>query len=218
MSPPEVLSPSLSGRPRRVGLGALSDAQRVAKSFARDTAGLAAVEFAMIAPVLVLMLVGAAEITRAVSIDRRVSVATNMIADLVARETKLTGDDVRAIYDVAEQVMSPFDAGPLRLSIIPVMSSANNASQTLVYPGTTNRPSYHGGVVPAKCQGYTLATGMLNVNESVIVVEGRYTFTPLFTGYVMGSQDWSKTAVTKPRKSMCVAFDGETCTTTCFPS
>ncbi|MGE0022799.1 MAG: TadE/TadG family type IV pilus assembly protein [Hyphomicrobium sp.] len=217
MSPQTSMLP-VPAPARRAALRVARIARRVGKAFAGDTAGLAAVEFAMVTPVLVLMLVGAVEITRAVSIDRRVSVATNMIADLVARETKLTGDDVRAIYDVAERVMSPYDAAPLTLSIIPVMASANNASQTLVYPGTTNRPSYHGGNVPAKCQSYTLANGMLEANESVIVVEGNYTFTPLFTGYVMGSQDWSKTAVAKPRKSMCVAFDGDTCTTTCFAS
>lgn len=189
-----------------------------AKRFGADVRGIAAVEFAFIAPILLVMLVGAVEITRAVAIDRRLSVVTNMIADLVARETKLTGDDVEAIYDIAEQVMAPFDASELKLSIIPVMSAADNASNTLVYPSTANRPSYNGGALPAKCQAYALTAGILQKNESVIVVESSYAFKPLFLGYVMHADDWTEKAIAKPRKALCVAFDGATCTSSCFPS
>lgn len=172
----------------------------------------------MVAPVLLAMLLGAVEITRAVAIDKRFTVVTSMVADLVARETQLTGDDVKAIYDIAEQVMAPYDAGPLKLSIIPVMSSISDASTTLVYPATTNRPSFHGGAQPEKCQPYLLAEGFLKENESVIVVESSYTFTPLFAGAVIGSQTWTEKAFAKPRKSLCVAFDGASCTSSCFPS
>jgi Flp pilus assembly protein TadG len=210
---------SASGRGLGCALGVrLAKAAQVTKRFGTDVRGIAAVEFAFIAPILLVMLVGAVEITRAVSIDRRLSVVTNMIADLVARETKLTGDDVEAIYDIAEQVMAPFDASDLKLSIIPVMSAADNASNTLVYPSTANRPSYNGGDLPAKCQAYALTAGILQKNESVIVVESSYAFKPLFLGYVMNAADWTEKAFAKPRKALCVAFDGDTCTSSCFSS
>lgn len=206
---------------RRLGralLLQLATAARAAKRFSDDVRGIAAVEFAFIAPILLVMLIGAVEITRAVSINKRVSVVTSMIADLVARETKLTGDDVKAIYDIAAQVMAPFDASDLKLSIIPVMSAADDAGKTLVYPSTANRPSYNNGKLFAKCAAYALESGMLGKKESVVVVESSYAFTPLFLGYVMGGHEWTEKAFAKPRKSMCVAFDGDTCTSSCFPS
>lgn len=187
------------------------------QSFRRDCRGIAAVEFGFIAPVMLVMLLGAMEVTRAISVDKRFSLVTSMIADLVAREEELTSDDVKAIYDVAEQVMAPFDVAPLKISIIPVMSSPTDASNTLVYPGVTNRPSYNGGAVPAKCQSYALADGLLEKNESVIVIEATYNFTPMFAGYLVDGISWSDKAIAKPRKSLCVAFDGSTCTTNCFP-
>jgi Flp pilus assembly protein TadG len=211
----------LTGSGRRLGraLGLqLARAAQATKRFRADVRGIAAVEFAFIAPILLVMLIGAVEITRAVSINKRLAAVTDMIADLVARETKLTGADVEAIYEIAALAMAPFDAGELKLSIIPVMSAADNAGNTLVYPSTANRPSYGGGDQPAKCQSYPLATGMLGKKESVIVVESSYAFRPLFVGYVMGSQEWKDRAFAKPRKSMCVAFDGDTCTSSCFPS
>jgi hypothetical protein len=210
-----VASGRLLGRALGVRLG---KAARTAKQFGVDVRGIAAVEFAFIAPILLVMLIGAVEITRAVSIDRRLSVVTNMIADLVSREDKLSGADVEAIYDIAEQVMAPFDASDLKLSIIPVMSAPDNASNTLVYSSTTNRPSYNGGAVPAKCQAYALATGLMQKNEGVIVVESSYAFTPLFLGYVMNAHDWTKKAIAKPRKGLCVVFDAANCTSSCFSS
>ena len=190
---------------------------RAVRRFVRDTRGIAAVEFGFIAPIMLVMLLGAVEITRAISMERRFSLVTSMIADLAAREEKLTAGDVNAIYDIAEQVMSPFDASPLKISLIPVMSSPTSASNTVVYPSTTNRPSYNGGAQPAKCQSYPMTPGLLGKNESVIVVEATYKFTPMLAGYVMDGIEWKDKAIAKPRKSLCVAFDGSTCTTTCFP-
>lgn len=202
----------------RCGRACAAGLRRALGTFGRDARGIAAVEFAMVTPVLLAMLLGAVEVTRAVAIDKRVTVVTSMVADLVARETQLTANDVTAIYVIAEQVMAPYDSGPLKLSVIPVMSSVTDASTTLVYPATTNRPSYHGGAQPEKCQPYLLAEGFLKENESVIVIEASYTYTPLFLHAILGNQTWNKRAFAKPRKSLCVAFDGATCTSSCFPS
>ncbi|WP_295558982.1 TadE/TadG family type IV pilus assembly protein [uncultured Hyphomicrobium sp.] len=188
------------------------------RSFVRDIGGVAAVEFGFIAPVLLVMLLGAIEVTRAMSINTRISLATSMVADLVAREQQLTGDDVRAIYEIANEIMAPYDGSKLDLSLIPIMSASNNASRTLVYPSVTNRPPHNHGTVPAKCQAYSLASGMLKTNESVIVVEARYMFEPLFGSYILNAGPWTKKAYAKPRKSLCVAFDGATCTSSCFSS
>lgn len=190
------------------------------RTFRQDMRGVAAVEFGFIAPVLLLMLLGVIEVTRAVSIDSRISVATNMVADLVAREQQLTKDDVNAIYEIVSEIMAPYD-DTLVMTLIPVMSASDNASKTLVYPSEANRPRHPEGAVPPKCQAYSLPDKMLKTNESVIVVETKYEFETLFVSKITEGwfkKDWSKTAYAKPRKSLCVAFDGANCTSSCFPS
>jgi Flp pilus assembly protein TadG len=67
------------------------------KRAGRDEKGVAAVEFGLIAPVLLLMLVGTIEVSRAVSMDRRFGTVTSMVADLVAREKTITSGDVNSI-------------------------------------------------------------------------------------------------------------------------
>lgn len=182
------------------------------RCFLSDRRGFAAVEFGFIAPVLALMLLGAIEVTRAVAIDRRFSLATNMIADLVTREESLTKDDMDAIYAIIGQVMSPFDAEPLKISVIPIVSSVTDASKIRVYanldPAAGNPPAYHGGTVQkAQCAAYdALPLGLLDKNETLIAVKASYTFTPLFAREILGSATWEQTAYAKPRKTSCVEF------------
>lgn len=178
------------------------------RAFHKDVRGIAAVEFGMIAPVMLMFLIGTIEVTRAVAIDHRFSQVTSMVADLVTRADELTAADVNAIYAVAGEVMRPYDVSDLKLSIIPVISSNKDAQNTRVYAGATNRPSFNGGSVPAKCQSYPLTKDMLGTNEAVIVIEASYAFKPIFTGTLLGANDWTSKAFAKPRKGLFVNFDG----------
>lgn len=185
------------------------------KSIAADARGVAAVEFGYIAPVMMLMLVGTIEVSRAVAIDRRFGLATSMVADLIAREKKMTAADLNAIYNIVAHVMSPYSASTLKIKVIPVKASPSNAGTTLVYAATTNRPSYNGAAQPAKCSAYALTSGLVATGSSVIVVETSYNFTPLLTGSVMTASTWTDKAILAPRNS-CVDFDGDNCVSTCF--
>ena len=65
---------------RRRGLRALG-------RFWRDDSGTPAIELAFVAPILVLVLLSAVEITNALQATRRATATVNVIADLVSRET-----------------------------------------------------------------------------------------------------------------------------------
>jgi Flp pilus assembly protein TadG len=212
-SVPHAFKARVSGR--RLAMARI---KAVVRDFRQDVRGIAAVEFGFIAPILLVMLLGTVELTRAISIDRRFSLVTSTVADLVTREEALTGTEVNAIYDVAAQIMRPYEVAPLKISIVPV--AAIKTGTNLVYPIATNRPGYNGGSVPARCAAYTLTDGMLAEKESVIIVEGVYTFSPLFAGFLsafgldMAQTDWTHKAFARPRKSAYVDFGDKfgTCT------
>jgi Flp pilus assembly protein TadG len=183
--------------------------------FAGDARGVAAVEFAYIVPVIILMLIGTFEISRAVAMDRRFTHVTNTIADLVAREEAMTSADLTAIYKIVGQIMGSYDSSSLKVSVIPVKASPSDSANTRVYAGTSNRPSYNGGTVPAKCSSYTLTSGLVPKGGSVIVVETSYAFKPIFLGYVLSNSTWTAKAIASPRNS-CVDFDSDNCLSSCF--
>ncbi len=190
---------------------------RPARRFARCVRGVAAVEFGFIAPIMVVMLLGAVEVTRAVSIDRRFSNVASMVADLVAREEQLTAQDVTAIYDMVAQAMSPFDAAPLKISIVPVKG---RNGQTVSYVAPQSLPSYNGGAQPTKCQAVPLTSGLIEASgggaDSVIVVNATYSYRSLFASGAAYNANWEHQAFAKPRKRSCVDFEGpNTCVTAC---
>lgn len=188
------------GRPRLVGLA------RAVRRFRGEVRGAVTVEFAFVAPILLLMLIGLIEITRAVSIDSRLTVITSMVADLVAREKAISAEDVSAIYEIAELVMSPYDTGPLKMSLIPVRASRDDEANVRVYPVASHRPSYNGGAVPARCQPYSLSPGLLKEGTGLIVVEASYEYRPMFGSFILGASTWSERAIASPRNTGCVEF------------
>ncbi len=172
----------------------------------RNRQGVAAVEFGLIAPLLLLMLLGTIEVSRAISMDRKFGLVTSTIADLVAREKTLSAADVTAMYDVVQHMMAPWNAASLKIAIIPVKANPTNKNDTRVYATTANRPSLHGAAQMSKGATYSLTQDLLDAGTTVIVVESQYTFAPLFIQSIVGGATWTDRAILSPRNS-CVDFD-----------
>ena len=58
--------------------------------FRTEIRGVAALEFAIIAPILILMLVGTLEISLAIAVNRKVSRISSTVADLITQSQQLT--------------------------------------------------------------------------------------------------------------------------------
>lgn len=71
-------------------------------ALARNQRGVAAVEFAMLLPLMITLYIGAVEISQMVSIDRKVSLTARAVADLVAQSTTITGAEMTNILNAAK--------------------------------------------------------------------------------------------------------------------
>ncbi|MGU3469320.1 TadE/TadG family type IV pilus assembly protein [Methylobacterium sp. C33D] len=80
-------------------------------TFRRNSRGVAAVEFALILPILVAIYFGTAELTRMVGASRKLSLFARTVADLSgqAGNEKPSTDDMAAIAKFAAVVMRPLD-------------------------------------------------------------------------------------------------------------
>ena len=180
-------------------------------SFYRDARGVAAVEFGVIAPVLLIMLLGVIEVTRAVSIDRRFGQVTAMVADLVAREERVDADTVQGIYGIVEHVMGVWGTDTLKLQILPVRASDTDRNDVYVYAAKGNRPSFGSDPTPSKdvCARITdLTQDLLEEQGMAIIVEGEYGYTPLIASGIVPASTWKDRAVLAPRTG-CVSFEPE---------
>lgn len=152
---------------------------------------MAAVEFALILPVLVLLYLGGVEVTQAIAIDRKVTITARAVADLVAQAsnnrtvtstgaaTVLTTSEINDVMNAAKAVMAPYGSSELKVTISGIYVNSSKAAKVSWSRAlnTTARPDN---------QSITLPTALAQPETHLILAEVSYDYAPIF-GYVMTS-------------------------------
>jgi hypothetical protein len=97
-----------------------------AKSWPADERGSAAIEAAIILPLLVLIFLGMVEMSQAFTVKRRVQNVASSTADLVAQFETVTTSDLNDIASIGAQLMLPFSSTGLTLMIASVAEDAQS--------------------------------------------------------------------------------------------
>ena len=176
------------------------------RRFAQSRSGLAAVEFALIGPVMVFMFLAVVEGSEALSVSRNVTIAANTLADLVAQESEIDASDATDLFSGVEQIIGEGTIAA-EFRIVSLIRDPNT-SDVLVHWSRDNQggsPPYTAGSV------YTgpADASLLDASSSIIVSEVVYSHTPSLSGVLIPSIDFEKVSVRWPRRTFRVQF----CTT-----
>jgi Flp pilus assembly protein TadG len=171
------------------------------RHFFSNASGIVATEFALMAPVLLLLFLGGFEVTRFILLQQKTEKVAYTIGDVVTQNTTITNAQLAQIVTAASQIMQPYTFGANGVVIV------SSVYQT----GTVNPPTvrwrYTGGGTLARTStvgnvngNATLPAGLtLNDKDNVIIAEVYYRYSPMFSGGVVGTQDIYKSTVFKPR-------------------
>ena len=107
--------------------------RRQAASLRHDDSGIAAVEFAMILPMLVMMLFGIIDIANYFAVDRKVSQISQMVSDLTSRYTAVQESDITNFFTIAGAMVTPFDKTQLKSTIHQVYLDPNSKTAKVVW-------------------------------------------------------------------------------------
>ncbi len=138
----------------------------------KDRRGAAAVEFAFIAPVLILMYFGVVEFTQGMIVQRRVSHVASTAADLTSRVAQVSTSDTTDIFRVGRTIIYPLNPAPLRMRLTSITSDASNVSR-VDWSDASNWSS--GALAPNSL--VTVPSGVIGANQSVVMAEVEYTYT-----------------------------------------
>ena len=107
---------------------------RKLKRFAADGRGVAAIEFAFIAPLLLTMYFVTMEIAPAIDSNKKVGRAASMIADLITQQQQITKSEVEAIMRIGQSTLNPYSRSPLNIKVTAIeMSSDSSPTATVAW-------------------------------------------------------------------------------------
>ncbi len=138
--------------------------------FRTEIRGVAALEFAIIAPVLILMLVGTLEISLAVAVNRKVSRISSTVADLITQSQTLTSGDLDNIMDVSSKIMFPYaNAVEIVITGIEVNGTAATVDWSCAEGGAANTPG----------AAYTVPSTILDDGVNLVSAKVSTSHTPM---------------------------------------
>ena len=156
-----------------------------------DERGVSAIEFAMLAPVLILFYMGMTEFCQGFMAQKRMGHVSAMVADLIAQEETVTPATVDDIFDIGGLIMKPFPTATLNQRV----SSVSRAS------GSATVDWSRGDGMTARAVGstMTLPADLVEDGESVIVAEVTYDYDSAADYLMPGLTRFSHTYYLRPR-------------------
>src|ERR1700716_2835394 len=83
------------------------------RNLARDNSGIAATEFAVIVPIMLVMFFGTVEFSSAVAVDRKVTLAARTLSDLTSQALLNVNDTyLQNVFTASIAIMVPYPAVP----------------------------------------------------------------------------------------------------------
>jgi Flp pilus assembly protein TadG len=161
------------------------------RSLLKDERGVAAVEFALLAPFLMLLYFGLVEFVQAFQAQKRVSHVAMAVADVAAQQRVVTDAQLDDAMQAGVVLMTPFPEASLAER---VASLRADASGTVSVDWVRTR-NWTGGSAPS------VPAGFLAAGESAIVTDVAYTYTPTFPLAISAPITMTRHAYVRPRLS-----------------
>ncbi|MER8461649.1 TadE/TadG family type IV pilus assembly protein [Mesorhizobium sp. M1409] len=150
---------------------------RKAGRFWADRRGIAAVEFALIMPILLIMYFLTMEASQAIETSKKVSRIGSMVADLVTQQTSVLKADVDAIMKIGTVTLQPYSRSAPSITITAIQVSADGTKALVVW----SRKLVAGVASPgaAATTETTVPASLKVANTFLIRVESTLGYTPV---------------------------------------
>jgi len=167
------------------------------KRFTRDRRGVSAIEFAFIAPVLIMVYFSIAELSLAMLAQLKVSHAASAVGDLVTQVSSITPAQLTDVYDASSSIIAPFSTTTMAVSVTSVSTDASG-NATVTWSNAQNMTALGKGAA------VTLPANLLGPSQSIIMSEVKYTYTSPMSYLFKAPINFDQTFYLRPRQSTSV--------------
>jgi len=172
--------------------------RRPLRRFLRDKRGVSAVEFAMLLPLMITLYLGGVEVSQAVAVDRKVTLISRSLGDLVAQATTVSNADMTNILAATAAIIVPYVDAKLKITVSSVVIDAQGVAK-IAWSDTKN------GTARAVGSTVTLPAALNTASSSLIWAESQYAYTPVIGYVITGTMTLKDQIYMRPRLSDTVA-------------
>jgi Flp pilus assembly protein TadG len=112
-----------------------------------DRSGVGAVEFALIAPLLLMIYLTVFELTIGLSVSKRVAKASGTIADLVTQQDSVDKQFLGTMLDVADSIFVPYGLNDISMNITGISVDGTNPKVLWSWDQSGGKPYPFGNTV-----------------------------------------------------------------------
>jgi Flp pilus assembly protein TadG len=173
----------------------------------RAQRGVSAVEFALVAPLMVLMLFGATELSLLVTVDRKTTLAASTLGDLAAQTDLVSCAELSQISAVTRQVFEPYSGADASLVVANLKLDGGAAKvewskfvQTI--SGVTTCNDVPGSHSLAVGNTVVIDTSLFATGGGVVVGDVEKVHTSVGTSFLPNNITMHERFYLRPRKSL----------------
>jgi Flp pilus assembly protein TadG len=190
-------------------------AHRLAVRLLKDRRGVAAIEFAFIAPLLVVMFFGTVEYTGAIAIKRKVTTMARTVSDLTSQAAVVTDTDLANFFAASSGIMMPYSATPIAMTVSVLYVDPSSGQVRVEWSKGYNTAALPTRVpppvsVPPGLISRDPTTNAVLANQYLIYSHVTYTYTNATLVVLKSSVTLSDDAYTRPRQTTCVLYPSST--------
>lgn len=169
------------------------------KAFFADKRGVSAIEFALIAPVLIMAYLGLSELTLGMMASRKASHLAATIGDLAAQSETLTDANITDLFAIGTSMLQPFATGTsLKIRLTSVTMQSNNKA-TVDWSKGQNMTAYTAGAIIS-----SVTTSQISAGQSLMMTEVEYDYQSPIGDFLPGQSAFKYTFYHHPRNGAMV--------------
>jgi Flp pilus assembly protein TadG len=172
-----------------------------------NNSGVAAVEFAMIIPLMAAMLLGTNEFATGVAIDRKVTIMARTLSDLTSQNTEVTDAKLTNFFNAGKSIMTPYPSTPVQGTI----------TELYINPTTLKaRVQWSQGSAPHAAGDIIDIPDALKIGGTYLIFsEVKYKYVPSVAWFLNKANGitLSDISYTRPRQGICVLYLTDVCET-----
>lgn len=143
------------------------------RRFSAAKKGLAALEFAIIAPMMIFLLFGSVDLIDVLGANKRAQNAAASIADVVARDTEVSNAEIAGLWEALDILMFPNAGQSMQMRVTSVRIVNSSTARVVWSEGRGMTPRTTNSTV-------SLPGAMMTPGTSVIMTESEFPYeTPL---------------------------------------